>query len=355
MSVFFRNVVLCTLVIGLGAVIATVAVSVRSKTSEAHVDLQELKPKVEVTVLEPGLVEDRLLLTGTVEAWESRILSAEIAGRIELQAVEEGDQVAAEATLIKINTKDVRARLDQARAQSNLSSQELARMEAMRKSGISSPQDLDRAQADSEVASANLRMRQIEVDKSTIVAEFDGIVDRVLQEEGEYVSEGTPLVQLVQVHKVKVVFGIPERDIVRFKEGDPVEIKVDALPDTEFEGRIHRIATSAESSTLTFRTEVVVDNAEGKLRPGMIARATFIREAFQEAITVPMFTIISLEDGHFVFVERDGVAHMQPVSLGFYQSNHVLIASGLTRGDRLISVGQRDLREGELVEVVKVR
>ena len=144
---------------------------------------------------------------------------------------------------------------------------------------------------------------------------------------------------------------MPERDVAMVSIGDTVFVDLDAYSGRTFEGKVFRIATSAESATRTFATEVELDNADGLLRPGMIARAKFIRKTYENAITVPLFSVLTRNDGRIVFVEEDGVARMHPVEIGFFQGDEVHIVDGLSEGDRLIVLGQRDLRDGDRVAV----
>lgn len=310
-------------------------------------------PNVRVRTLEAHTVEDRVILTGRVEPWEDVELSAEVSGKIEWQGIEEGDQVVAGQELVKIDTESIRVQLDQARAQHKLAVQELARAKDLEKEGIGSPQSLDRAITERDVAAANVRALEVEVTRSVVTAPIDGAVDRLEHEQAEFVDRGTLLVRLVQVHKVKVEVGIPERDIPFFTKGDAVTVTVDALPGEGFEGTIHRIATTADTATRTFAAEIELDNRQGSLMPGMIARVRLVRRSYPDAIAIPLFAVISLEDRYIVYIEADGLAEQRDVEVGIFQEDWVHITKGLSDGDRLIVSGQRNVRPGEPVRVME--
>lgn len=307
---------------------------------------------VRVERVEPVLLEDVLVLTGSVTAWEEVTLSAETSGTIEWQGIDDGAVVTSGQELLRIDTESLQARHVQAQAQLNLAEQELSRVQALARNGVTSPQELDRIQVNRDVAASDLRVSEIALSKSVVQAPLDGVADTVFRKAGEFVDVGTGLVRIVQVDRVKVVIGVPEKEVPLFAAGADVAVTVDALPDHTFDGRIYRIATTAESSTRTFATEVEVDNAEGLLRPGMIARVKLVRKTYPDAIAVPIFAVISLDGRHLVFVESDGQAEARPVEVGFYQRNLVHVTHGLSRGDRLIVVGQRDLRDGQAVRVL---
>jgi membrane fusion protein (multidrug efflux system) len=306
---------------------------------------------VRVQVLAPTVLEDSLSLTGSVVAWEEVMLSAEISGRIESQGVEDGDRVEAGQTLIQIDTESLKARHEQAQAQLKLAEQELGRVDSLSRNGVSSPQELDRVQANRDVAASDLKVSEIALAKSIVQSPIPGIADTTFHEVGEFVDVGAPLVRVVQVDRVKVVVGIPEKELPLFHVGDAVDVIVDALPAQSFTGVVYRIATTAEASTRTFATEIEVANSEVVLRPGMIARVKLVRARYPDAIAIPIYTVISLDDRRIVFVEVEGKAVARPIEVGFYQDNMVHVTGGLQAGDRVIVVGQRDLRDGQAIRV----
>jgi len=319
---------------------------------EVKVEKPDTTPRVAVQAVEAKEVRDLLYLVGVSEPWEAVTISAEVTGRIEWQGVDDGDAAVKGQDLVRVNTTTLQARLDQVRADHKLAEQEFKRLIELRERGISSPQEYDRAATKAESTAAQLKMAEIDFNHSVIRSEFDGVVDRVFTEPGEFVSVGKPLVRLVQVDRLKVLVGIPERDVPRFKTGDSVTLRFDALPERDIVGRIHQIATTAEPSTRTFITEIEVENTDGVLKPGMIARAALVRALYPEAITVPMFALLSRGSERYVFVENGNRAALRLVKTGFFQNEEVLITSGLAAGDRLVIVGQRTLNDGETVRVV---
>lgn len=347
------TLVLCISIVVLGAGITIKAKAIRSVDRSVKAPIEERLPNVAVKLLRAGTVNDLLNLAGDIHAWEEVTISAETTGKIELQDVEEGDIVTANQDLIRINTTTIQATMAQAQAGLRLAKQELGRIEELREEGISSPQELDRAVTERVAAEANVRLAEIQLEQSVIRAQIGGVVDKLFMEEGEFVNMGTHLIHIVQVHKVKAVIGLPERDVGLFSPGDGARVVLDAHPGKVFLGTIHRIATSAEEGTRTFATEIELDNAEGLLRPGMIARATLVRKAYESAITIPLFTVMSRDDHRVVFVEDKGVACERPIEVGFFQGDLVHVTKGLADGDRLIVLGQRDLRDGQGVVVQK--
>lgn len=345
------SLVLIAVIIAAATLITYGAFAIRAGRPVVATVSQQPAPNVAIRTVYASTAKDLLHLSGTIDAWEKVTLSAETAGKIEWQGIEEGDAVEQGEEVIRINTTAIRASIDEAKARLKLADQDLKRIAQLGKEGISSSQDLDRARTEHEVQRANLRLNEIRLAQSVIEAPIGGIVDKLYMEEGEYASAGSHLVRIVQIDKVKAIVGLPEREVAAFSLGDSVEVTVDAYPGRVFAGTIYRIATSAEQTTRTFATEIELDNAEGLLRPGIIARAGFVRATYPDAITVPMFSVLSRGSDRFVFVEKDGAAQLRPVTIGFYRGDDVHVTSGLSDRDRLIVVGHRQLHDGQRVTV----
>ena len=340
-----------------GLCVACVAVVLRGRSSEAEAArAPRLKrtPNVSVQVLAHETLEDRLVLTGTVRCWEDVTVSSETTGKAEWKGIEEGQHVKAGQDLYRIDTKSVQARYDQAEAQSKLAKQEYERAKRLVERGVATAQDLDSAVANRDVAEANVRLSRIQLDKSVIKAPFDGVVDTVLKDQDEFVDTGMALARLVQVDRVKICVGIPERDVVHFSKGDAVRVVLDAFPARELEGSVHRVATTADMTTHTFTTEIEVANNDGVIRPGMIARVSLVRDVYPESLVIPLFASMLLDENRYVFVEQDGRAALRAIQPGLVQGSTLQVTEGLNPGEHLIVEGQYDARDGEPVNVQEV-
>ncbi len=342
----YLEVLVCIVIVAVGVLSVFLARSRAAYSSSERNTSDPEVPVVEYIRITPQTLEDRLRLTGSVAPWKEVTLSAEVGGKIESRFAEEGESVKAGQELFHINTQVLQARLAQARAQARLSSQEFQRAQRLATKGVSAERDLDSAVASKEVAEAEVKTLEIQLAKSVVRAPFDAVVDRCFKEPNEYTDVGAPLIRLVQLDTVKVEVNVPERDVPAFKVDDLVHVAVDAYAGESFTGRIHRIATSAEMGTRTFRTEIEIKNENLKLRPGMIARVDLIRGIYPESIVVPIFSTFLLDQQRYVAVVENGLARVRPVETGIVQGGTVQITRGLSEGDLLIVKGQFDVRDG---------
>jgi membrane fusion protein (multidrug efflux system) len=158
----------------------------------------------------------------------------------------------------------------------------------------------------------------------------------------------------VDLSRVKVAVGIPERDVVAVEKLKEVTLTLSAVPGEVFRGKRTYLGVEPQKGSRTFRLELAVDNAERKIRPGMFATAEVVRAVHRDAIVIPLFSVIPREKDKIVFVEEDGVARRRVVETGLMMGSSiekakVVITRGLDPGDQLIVIGHRQVEDGQKV------
>ncbi len=203
-----------------------------------------------------------------------------------------------------------------------------------------------------DINRANLKLAALELEKSKVKAPFNGIVKEKIVQMGGFIQNGSDLFELMDISKVHVRINIPEKEMRFASVGKAVSIRLDAMPGEEFRGKIKTLGLEADIKCRCFPADVVIDNEEQRLLPGMMAKVKML--AFEEAnqIIVPRHSVIEKLSGSVVFIVRDGKAVQIPVVPGAMIEENVQIVSGLSFGDQLIVVGQDLLANNEPVTVV---
>ncbi len=296
-------------------------------------------------------VRDVVLLPGVAHAWLEVRLAAETSGRVEKLLVREGNEVNKDQVLAHIDVTPLSADLTRARSAFELLEEQLRRRESLFLERIISEEELDRVRAEKVQAREVLRQAEIEFNRGLVRAPAKAKVNNLLIEAGEFVDRGQVMIELVNAEKVKVHVQVPEMDVRFLKVGQPVQVRFDAYQDQHFAGTIDFISYKAEQTTNTFRTQIVVDNPQGLIRPGMIARVVFERRIIPDAVAVPLSALIDRGGERLVYVVEGGAARARQVSIGIIERDRVQITKGLNPGDRLIIAGQREVEDGTLVFV----
>jgi membrane fusion protein (multidrug efflux system) len=369
---FVKRLVAGTVLVGLAA--AVVFAIAMLPTPEEEIPPVELKP-VNVTVwpVQPvAELADTFVLSAVVEPERVVNVAAEVSARIERYAehsatvvwegrqsggsmpLEEGTTVSAGDPLVYLNSDLLQARYDRARAQLDYDERELNRLKRLFEQGNTSQTELDDARTSYEISKANAAEAWQELQRTTIVAPISGILDRLPMEPGEFATPGAVVAQIVNTGQVKVMVDIPERDIHYLSVGDPVEVLVQA-PDLErVQGHIRYLGAVAEPQTRTTPAEILIDNADGKLRSGQIVTVRLTRRVIDQALMIPLASVIPLEIDRVVYiVNEQDEAERRTVTLGFIRGQSIRVLGGLTPGDRLIVDGHRFVGPGQPVTIVK--
>ena len=299
----------------------------------------------------PVTMRDVLVLPGQTEALHDVRLAAQRGGVVEWTGVTEGQRVRVGEPIVRIDLTSLGAALERARASLRLAEDQSRRRSQLYAQGVLAKEELD--QANNELTAARTRLREAEVDFShgTVTSTLDGVVNKLHVDPGEFVGEGDPVADIVNVATVRVNFDVPESDVRFLAQGQKAVVRVDTYPEQEWVGEIDFVAWKADPATRTFQVRVVVDNADDTIRPGMIARGAFLRRVMEGAVTAPLFTVQDKGGERVVFVEQEGVAQARTVRLGIIEGDRVQVLEGLAAGDRLIVAGHAEVEDGTRVDV----
>ncbi len=235
-----------------------------------------------------------------------------------------------------------------AEAQAQIGRAEIAGAEAEQQAVLA---DVQVADADQMVAQAKLAKLQTLMEYASIKAPFDGVITHRGVDRGAFVrsaSEGmaTSLLQIAKVDRLRAVLDIPEIDIPYVRVGTAVQLEVNAMGDKVLASQIVRTARALRPSTRTMRAEVDLDNRDGRLAPGMYARAAVSLETKSQALMIPSKALQGSGDEKFVFVSANGKAEVKPIHIGYDDGIWVEVLDGVSEADLVITASSGALTAG---------
>ncbi|MBN2054144.1 efflux RND transporter periplasmic adaptor subunit [bacterium] len=308
---------------------------------------------VEISQVEPQQFIESIELYGTAKPWREVALAAQNAGTVEKLYADKGDRVEAGTVLAEIDASMITAQLSEVRALLKMASSDYEKSEKLFEKKAITRQQFIAAQSSYEAAEAKLKQIEILSDRARVKAPVTGIVVERFLEVGEYAGSGERLFIVHQDDPMKIEAGLPEIDISYFNEGTEAEVRCDALPDETFIGRIARISPAVNEATQTVTLEIAVDNAAKRIRSGMSGRVKLIKRIYHDAVVIPQSAVLDTPDGQTVFVFRDGKAILRQVRTGAIRDEYTLVTAGLSIGEQIIVVGQRNLIDGETVRLIR--
>ncbi len=328
--------------------------------------------RVETMVVQPTTFEDVIEVTGTIAAVDDAVLSAQASGTVvslkDLGTfVPAGGSVAQlDAQLTQAALEQSQAALAQAEAQRDLALDTFRRQETLYRDSIISALEFESIRAQRATSEAAVRQAQAAVAQvqrqlayTRVVAPFGGTVEEQFVQQGEQVAPGTRVARIVSTGRVKVTAGVPERYAGDVSMGDAVEVRLDAYGAQTRTGRITFVGSAVDPASRTFPVEVELNNAEGLLKPAMVATVLVRRARIEGALVVPRAALQRDEDGQSVYVavrtDSAIVAQRREVTVGPGYGSEAVIERGLNAGDEVIVVGQDNVTDNERLDVSATR
>lgn len=332
------------------ALIAGILVSCGGKSDKttAQKDASTAE-KVQTQVLAKETISRELVLSSTLEGYESMSISPSLTGKIEHIYVEVGSRVGKGQLLVRMDQTQLNTtKINLASAQT-----EFNRVQALKETGSVSQQVYDQTKAQLDQLTESEKFLQA---NTFVRAQFSGVIAAKNYEDGELYS-GAPILVLSQIGTLKAIINIPETYFPQVKKGMKVNVYSDIYPDEAFPATIEIVYPTIDPASHTFQAKLRIPNAKEKIRPGMYVRTT-LALGQTETIVVPYQAVLKLtgSNDRYVFVNDGGKARRVAVTLGQRFDDRIEIipenAEELKEGDELVVVGQARLVDGSRLEIV---
>ncbi|MFH1679997.1 MAG: efflux RND transporter periplasmic adaptor subunit [Candidatus Eisenbacteria bacterium] len=307
---------------------------------------------VKVSAVERRSFNDFFNLIGTARADREATLVFEVGGVVEEIFADQGAMVRGGERIARLNDDLLRASLNEAKAARDLAVELHERSAALEQEGGISDFELSSLEREREMGEARYGSVKAQHDRTVLRAPFTGIVDTRYLDVGDYASPMSHFVRFLDLRSMRVLVPLPEIYLAKVEPGGQAVVSADPYPDRAFEGKVTFVSREVDRVTRTVTVEVRVPNEEALLRPGMTLRVRLVKDVYEGAIVVPQDAVVETEDGPAVFLAAEGAAARRMVKIGTVYAGMAVIDSGIAEGDSLIVVGNRELVEGERVEVL---
>lgn len=315
-------------------------------------------------------------LVASVEPVTRTTLATEEPGLVAERMFDEGQRVEKGAVLAKGKTDLVQAvrdataaahdsaiaRLAEAKAMAENATREVTRFRKIFETNVGTEKELNDAITSEQAAQATVAVRTAEIaekkaelarldlllTKATIVSPLSGVVAKRYIEVGQWVKQGDPIADVVQLDPLFVRVNVPEAFISRVKEGDEATVTFDALGiDKPLTGKIAQIIPAADAGSRTFPVKILLPNPDLKIWPGFFGRAVITSQAQAASFLVPRDAVTTSGTAHRVVAVREGKAVSVQVTMGASAGDKIAVTGELTDTDMVVTRGNEALRGGE--------
>ena len=218
-------------------------------------------------------------------------------------------------------------------------------------------------QSQLDAAKAKRQHDQVLFDYAKITAPFAGTVTQRFANLGTLVQAGTssstqalPLARLSEDDRYRLVIPVPESYVRYIRIGDSAQVKVPALGDKKYTGKVARFSVDVKEDTRTMHTEVDIYNTDQKLLPGLYADATLSLDRKDNAIAVPLQAVNQNGDQVSVYVVTPaGKIEIRNVTLGIQTATDAEVLSGVREGEMVVVGDRSSLKAGDMVHPTVVQ
>jgi len=351
-----------------GIIVVLIIIVSFSGGGEDPIKVNAIKP--EMRTVEKTVSNTR---AGTIDACRRAKMSPAMGGQIASLTVKEGDMVKKGQVLLELWNKETKARVvaaergaEQVCILSDKANRDANRITELFTKGLASEESKETAvsNAQSSVASCNAAKAQIDVTKASLertmlIAPFDGIIAEIEGELGEYVTPSPvgvatkPTVDLIDNTCIYIKAPIDEIDAPEVISGLKARITMDAFGQEEFPATVTRVAPyvlDLEKQARTVEIEAVFDNPQNFLLPGYSADITVIIDTVEDALSVPTQAVI--RDEFVYLINEDNTLVKQNIEVGLSNWQYSEVLSGITIDDRIVlSIDRKGVEDGVKVIV----
>lgn len=321
--------------------------------NEKNKDIAPLS--VETEVVGSSSTSTNRTYVGVVEESSSTAVSFTGMGVVTNMNVSEGQIIARGQLIAKMDPTQTQNALHAAEAQMKQANDALARLKQLHDTNSLPDIKWVEIQSQVEQAKSQLGIAQKALKDCNLVAPVGGVVGKKLISTGETALPSQAVCTILNINNVKIKVSIPEKEMSSITASTPTSISVEALDGETFVGGRIEKGVIADALTHTYDIRINLANPGLKLLPGMVASVEIQNNAGKtedalDLITVPIRSVQQNSDGKsFVWVNKDGKAHRQIITMGETFGNRIEVLSGIKDGDKVIVGGYHKVSEGSEV------
>jgi len=308
---------------------------------------------VEAYIVKPQSLNDLVEVPGSLMPFESTEIHPEVAGRIVLLNINEGNFVNRGALLAKIYDGDLQAQLKKLEVQLDIAEQNEKRSSQLLKIQGISQADYDMSLLNVNNIKADIEITKADISKTIILAPFSGKLGLKNISPGAFVTSATVITTIGQVDQLKLQFTVPEKYGSELRKGQVIQFAVDGSQKV-FQANVAASEIAIAEDTRSLLVRALVKGGDPVLIPGAFAKVKIVMGATNDAIMIPNSAIVPLGRKKQTFLYRAGKAVATDITTGIRDSSNIQVLTGINAGDTILTTGLLFLRPGIDVKLSKI-
>jgi len=310
------------------------------------------KIPVAVETVKKGVLSEKVVATGTLEASEVLNLVSETSGKIVKIYKEKGDRVVAGDVIAKVDDEVISANVLTAEANYAQFEKDVERLTRLSEENAVTKRDLEQATIGLKKAKADLITARKALGNTSIKSPISGYINSDNITEGQLLNMNSQVCEIVNNNTLKLNIRITEREVYKISLGQNVDVQLSVFPGKTFSGKITAIAEKADAG-MKFNVEITLNNDESAhLKSGLYAEA-ILPVKNDETLIINKVSIVGSMESPVVYVALNGKAAKRNLVIGQSNNKQVEVLSGLTDGEQVITSGQLNLKEGDDIIIIE--
>lgn len=321
-----------------------------------ELDPEKNLPLVTTFTSKEELFDHYLELQGNVDTKQNIVIYPETQGILTKVYVKEGDKVVNGQLLATIDDGGLSQQLAQLQIQSDLAKTTFERQKRLWDQKIGSEIQFLQAKSSFESQQQMVNQLKSQLEKNSLRAQFSGIVDDVMIQQGSVVAPQSPVIRMVNLNDMYIETDVPESYITDVVVGKNVQIEFPVLGKT-IQGKIRQAGNFINPANRTFKIEVAVPNADKMIKPNLTAKLKINDYTNNKAILIPQNIISENANGEqyiYIIENKDtdkATAHRIIIETGKTQGDFIEVISGVENNSEIIKEGARSVKDGQIVKI----
>lgn len=307
---------------------------------------------VETSKMELHTFENSMLFLGTFEPFRQNTISSDASGKIIKLNVQEGDQVSQGQVIAKVDDELLKLQIESVDVSIEGQKNDDQRYSNLSKENAVSGVQVEKTKLGLKSAEIQKKQIQKQLRSTNLTAPFSGVVTKKMIDLGSVVGPGSPLVEITDVSQLKLTVNVPERDILKFKMGQQVNVGADIYSDRKFSGKVTNISIVADKSH-NFKVQITINNASRELYAGMYGSVSLSNSKSVTAMAIPRQALVGSSKSPKVYVVKNGKAVLVSFNAGTSDGDYVEVVNGLNKNDQIVIKGQVNLEDNSFVKIKK--
>ncbi|MDP4208556.1 MAG: efflux RND transporter periplasmic adaptor subunit [Bacteroidota bacterium] len=310
--------------------------------------------KVKIATVGATKVKADLHYSGTVEPSQTIPLTFQTSGTVTKILVEEGDVVRKGQLLAIADKADNESMYNAAVAKYHQAKDAYDRLKSVHDKGSLTDIKWVEMETNLKQAESQMELTKSNLDKCYLKAPDNGMIGRRNIEPGQSAMSASAPIELVKINTVQVKIAVPENEISKIRKGMKAKFTISALNDKAFEGNVTNVGIVADRISRTYDVKIAVPNPNLEMKPGMVCDVAMQPSESMDQAIIP-YSAVTKDDGGkpFVFVVNSSKKSVKKTEIrtGTYDADGIIVYSGITPGDVIVTEGKEKLSDNSLISL----